>query len=143
MFKLRIQERKLASSYQEREKAQSKQIKPQSSLILQSRERREDGIKMTSITALMVLDLWRSDGNITELRLTNTDVLTAFRREISAIQFGGKHARGYSICDFHQAYQTLLTRMKNNKLKLKMEKKQLCSVIKFLFTFYNNSLNKY
>ena len=121
MFKLRIQERKLASSYQER--AQSKQIKPQSSLLLQSRERREDGIKMTSITALMVLGLWRSDGNITELRLTNTDVLTAFRREISAIQIGGKHARGYSISDFHQAYQTLLTRMKNNKLKLKMEKK--------------------
>ena len=78
---------------------------------------------MTSRTALMVLGLWRSDGNITELRLTNTDVLTAFRREISAIQIGGKHARGYSISDFHKAYQTLLTRMKNNKLKLKMEKK--------------------
>ena len=123
MFKLRIQERKLASSYQEREKAQSKQIKPPSSLLLQSRERREDGIKMTSITALMVLGLWRSDRNITELRLTNTDVLTAFRREISVIQIGGKHERGYSISELHQAYQTLMNRMKKNKLKLKMEKK--------------------
>ena len=79
---------------------------------------------MTSRTAVVVLGLWKSDRNITELRLTNTEVLTAFRREISVVQIGGKHARGYSISEFHQAYQTLITRMKNNKLKLKMEKKK-------------------
>ena len=123
MFKLRIQNRKLSSSCEERdgERGQSKQNK--SSVLLQSRERREEATKMTSRTALMVLGLWSSDRNVTELRLTNTDVLTAFRREISVIQIGGKHARGYSISEFHQAYQTLITRMKNNKLKLKMEKK--------------------
>ena len=126
MFKLRIQNRKLSSSCQERdgERGQQKQIRSQSSVLLQSRERREEATKMTSRTALMVLGLWSSDRNVTELRLTNTDVLTAFRREISVIQIGGKHARGYSISEFHQAYQTLITRMKNNKLKLKMEKKQ-------------------
>ena len=116
---LRNQNIKLATSYQERERGQSRQSKTQSS----RGERREEDNKMTSRTALMVLGLWKSDRNITELRLTNTEVLTAFRREISVIHPGGKHARGYSIGDFHQAYQTLLTRMKNNKLKLKMEKK--------------------
>ena len=121
---LRNQNRKLATSCQERERGQSRQSKTQSSLLQKSRgERREEENKMTSRTALMVLGLWKSDRNITELRLTNTEVLTAFRREISVIQIGGKHARGYSISDFHEAYQTLLTRMKNNKLKLKMEKK--------------------
>ena len=99
-------------------------MKTQSSLLLQSRERREEATEMTSRTAVVVLGLWKSDRNITELRLTNTEVLTAFRREISVVQIGGKHARGYSISEFHQAYQTLITRMKNNKLKLKMEKKK-------------------
>ena len=125
MFKvLRIQDRKLASSCQEAERGQSKQIKSQSSVLLQSRERREEATKMTSRTALLVLGLWSSERNVTELTLTNTEVLTAFRREISVIQIGGKHGRGYSISEFHQAYQTLIARMKNNKLKLKMEKKK-------------------
>ena len=123
MFELlRIQNRKLTNSCQEREAGQSKQSKTQSSLL--PRERRGEDKKMTSRTALMVLGLWKSDRNITELHLTNTDVLTAFRREISVIHMGEKHARGYSISEFHQAYLTLITRMKNNKLKLKMEKKK-------------------
>ena len=83
---------------------------------------------MSKNEAVTVLSLWRfaslSGRKVGELVLTRADVLTAFRREISVVQLGGRDGRGYNVKDFHEAYQTLTTRMKNNKIKLKKERRR-------------------
>ena len=92
------------------------------SCLLQSRDGRADQKRMTKGKAVTVLGL--SERNVSCLILSSADLLTAFRREISVVQVGGRSERGYSIEDFHLAYQTLLTRMKNNKLKLRKERRK-------------------
>ena len=81
---------------------------------------------MSRGTAMTVLGLWKTrnpnERNVTEMIITQDEVMTAFRKEISSIQRGGRHERGYTRRDFQEACQTLTRRMKNNRLKLKLDK---------------------
>ena len=81
---------------------------------------------MSRGTAMTVLGLWKTrnpnDRSVTELIITQDEVMTAFRKEISNIPRGGRHERGYTRRDFQEACQTLTRRMKNNRLKLKLDK---------------------
>ena len=81
---------------------------------------------MSRGTAMTVLGLWKTrntnDRNVTEMIITQDEVMTAFRKEISNIPRGGRHERGYTRRDFQEACQTLTRRMKNNRLKLKLDK---------------------
>ena len=119
MFKLKAKQNDYSSC------ESAKGIRSPNSCLIQSRE---GATKMTKNEAVTVLSLWRfaslSGRKVGELVLTRADVLTAFRREISVVQLGGRDGRGYNIKDFHEAYQTLTTRMKNNKIKLKKERRR-------------------
>ena len=48
--------------------------------------------------------------------------LLNFRKEISNMARGGRHERGYTKQDLQQACQTLTKKMKNNRIKLKIDK---------------------
>ena len=94
-----------------------------------SPEMRGEPTSMTKRTAVSVLGLWRREGmsgrsSVTKLVLTSADLLTAFRRELSVLECGGRDGRGYSRDDFQQAYNTLNSRMKNNKLKLRKDRQR-------------------
>ena len=73
--------------------------------------------RMTKGKAVTVLGL--SERNVSCLVLTTADLLTAFRREISVVE-GGRD----ELQDLHLAYTTLLTRVRNNKIKLRKEKRR-------------------
>ena len=81
---------------------------------------------MSRGTAMTVLGLWRTkqpDRDSYQMILTKTEVLRAFRREISNA-VGGYDDRGYSLIDFYEACQILMMKMKNNKLKLRMNQER-------------------
>ena len=110
-------------------KDSSCQRKINSCLLMPSPEMRGEPTSMTKRTAVSVLGLWRREGmsgrsSVTKLVLTSADLLTAFRRELSVLECGGRDGRGYSRDDFQQAYNTLNSRMKNNKLKLRKDRQR-------------------
>ena len=77
-------------------------------------------------TAMTVLGLWRTrslaERNTSELVITREEVVTAFRKELASLASGGRHHRGYTRADLQEACRTLCSRMKHNRLKLKIDK---------------------
>ena len=77
-------------------------------------------------TAMTVLGLWRTrslaERNTCELVITREEVVTAFRKELASLASGGRHHRGYTRTDLQEACRTLCSRMKHNRLKLKIDK---------------------
>ena len=81
---------------------------------------------MSRGTAMTVLGLWRTrslaERNTSELVITREEVVTAFRKELGSLAGGGHHHRGYTRADLQQACKTLCSRMRHNRLKLKIDK---------------------
>ena len=94
----------------------------------ESRDRDSDNMTNTMGrgTAMTVLGLWRTrsltERNTSELVITREEVVTAFRKELASLASGGRHHRGYTRSDLQEACRTLCSRMKHNRLKLKIDK---------------------
>ena len=77
-------------------------------------------------TAMTVLGLWRTrslaERNTSEMVITREEVVTAFRKELASLASGGRHHRGYTRTDLQEACRSLCSRMKHNRLKLKIDK---------------------
>ena len=75
--------------------------------------------------AKSVLGLWGKGGLVERKRnlqeeVTEEDILEAFRKESTVLEFGGINEEGYTLQDFHEAYQVLLkTVTLKRKLRLK------------------------
>lgn len=77
-------------------------------------------------TAMTVLGLWRTrslaERNTSEMVITREEVVTAFRKELASLASGGRHHRGYTRTDLQEACRSLCSRMKHNRLRLKIDK---------------------
>ena len=92
-------------------------------------------------TAMTVLGLWRTrslaERNTSELVITREEVVTAFRKELASLASGGRHHRGYTRSDLQDACRTLCSRMKHNRLKLKIDKSSSPEAwLDILYDFY-------